>query len=33
MEKKISFIGCGNMGKPILGGLNASGQVRPGQIW
>lgn len=27
MEKKIGFIGCGNMGKAILGGLIASGQV------
>ena len=33
MEKKIGFIGCGNMGKAILGGLIASGQVLPGQIW
>ncbi|HAC7754925.1 NAD(P)-binding domain-containing protein, partial [Citrobacter amalonaticus] len=23
MEKKIGFIGCGNMGKAILGGLIA----------
>lgn len=29
MEKKIGFIGCGNMGKAILGGLIASGQVLP----
>lgn len=27
MEKKIGFIGCGNMGKAILGGLIASGQI------
>ncbi len=33
MEKKIGFIGCGNMGKAILGGLIASGEVKPGQIW
>lgn len=33
MEKKIGFIGCGNMGKAILGGLIASGQVLRGQIW
>ncbi|MDT1894088.1 pyrroline-5-carboxylate reductase, partial [Acinetobacter baumannii] len=26
MDKKIGFIGCGNMGKAILGGLIASGQ-------
>lgn len=32
MDKKIGFIGCGNMGKAILGGLIASGQVRPEQI-
>lgn len=25
MDKKIGFIGCGNMGKAILGGLIASG--------
>ncbi len=30
MEKKIGFIGCGNMGKAILGGLIASGQVLRG---
>ena len=33
MEKKIGFIGCGNMGKAILGGLIASKQVSPEQIW
>ncbi|MGP3593725.1 pyrroline-5-carboxylate reductase [Vagococcus sp. WN89Y] len=33
MEKKIGFIGCGNMGKAILGGLIASKLVQPGQIW
>lgn len=33
MEKKIGFIGCGNMGKAILGGLLASGQARADQIW
>ncbi|MBC9185686.1 NAD(P)-binding domain-containing protein, partial [Escherichia coli] len=27
MEKKIGFIGCGNMGKAILGGLIASGHA------
>lgn len=31
MEKKIGFIGCGNMGKAILGGLIASGQVLQGK--
>jgi len=33
MEKKIGFIGCGNMGKAILGGMIASGQVQPEQVW
>lgn len=33
MDKKIGFIGCGNMGKAILSGLVASGQVAPGRIW
>ncbi|HKS33383.1 MAG TPA: pyrroline-5-carboxylate reductase [Enterobacteriaceae bacterium] len=33
MDKKIGFIGCGNMGQAILGGLIASGQVQPGQVW
>ena len=33
MDKKIGFIGCGNMGKAILGGLIASGEVKPGNIW
>jgi pyrroline-5-carboxylate reductase len=33
LDKKIGFIGCGNMGKAILGGLIASGQVLPGNIW
>lgn len=33
MEKKIGFIGCGNMGKAILGGLIASGQVPASNIW
>lgn len=27
MDKKIGFIGCGNMGKAILGGMIASGRV------
>jgi len=31
MEKKIGFIGCGNMGKAILGGRIASRQVVPGR--
>ncbi|WP_058911502.1 pyrroline-5-carboxylate reductase [Entomohabitans teleogrylli] len=33
MDKKIGFIGCGNMGTAILGGLVASGQVPAGNIW
>ncbi len=33
MGKKIGFIGCGNMGKAILGGLIASGQVPASNIW
>lgn len=33
LDKKIGFIGCGNMGTAILGGLIASGQVLPGNIW
>ncbi|EOW6643155.1 pyrroline-5-carboxylate reductase [Cronobacter muytjensii] len=33
MEKKTGFIGCGNMGKAILGGLLASGQARAENVW
>lgn len=33
MDKKIGFIGCGNMGKAILAGVIASGQIQPGNIW
>ncbi|MDF7680317.1 pyrroline-5-carboxylate reductase [Enterobacteriaceae bacterium ESL0689] len=33
MEKKIGFIGCGNMGKAILEGLLRSKQIQPNQIW
>lgn len=33
MDKNIGFIGCGNMGEAILGGLLASGQVQPANIW
>ena len=32
MDKKIGFIGCGNMGKAILGGLIASGKVAADHI-
>lgn len=33
MDKKIGFIGCGNMGKAILGGLISSGLVPAHNIW
>lgn len=33
MDRKIGFIGCGNMGKAILGGLINSGKVAASQIW
>lgn len=33
MDKKIGFIGCGNMGQAILEGMIASGQVSPSNIW
>ncbi|MFD1801521.1 pyrroline-5-carboxylate reductase [Mixta tenebrionis] len=33
LEKKIGFIGCGNMSKAIIGGLVASGQINAAQIW
>nr|WP_249215856.1 pyrroline-5-carboxylate reductase [Citrobacter sp. JGM124] len=33
VDKKIGFIGCGNMGQAILEGMIASGQVLPGNIW
>ncbi len=33
MDKKIGFIGCGNMSKAIIAGLVAAGQVKPGNIW
>ncbi|MEG2828991.1 MAG: NAD(P)-binding domain-containing protein, partial [Edwardsiella sp. (in: enterobacteria)] len=32
MEQKIGFIGCGNMGRAILGGLLASQFARPQDI-
>ena len=31
MEKKIGFIGCGNMGKAILGGLIAAARSFQGK--
>lgn len=33
LEKKIGFIGGGNMAKAIIGGLVKSGQVEPSNIW
>lgn len=33
MEKKIGFIGCGNMSKAIIAGLVAAGQVKAENIW
>ncbi|MEM6160532.1 pyrroline-5-carboxylate reductase [Erwinia sp. P6884] len=33
MEKKIGFIGCGNMSKAIIGGLVSAGQVKAENIW
>lgn len=33
MEKKIGFIGCGNMSKAIIAGLVAAGQIAAENIW
>ncbi len=33
LEKKIGFIGGGNMAKAIIGGLIASGQINAANIW
>lgn len=33
IQKKIGFIGCGNMSKAIIGGLIAGGQVNAADIW
>ncbi|MGX9274251.1 pyrroline-5-carboxylate reductase [Pantoea ananatis] len=33
LEKKIGFIGGGNMAKAIIGGLINSGQITPSAIW
>ncbi|MEA1064219.1 pyrroline-5-carboxylate reductase [Erwinia sp. HR93] len=33
MDKKIGFIGCGNMGKAILGGILADKNIAPESIW
>ncbi|MCD7709241.1 MAG: pyrroline-5-carboxylate reductase [Clostridiales bacterium] len=32
MDKKIGFIGCGNMGSAMLGGILESGKCKPGDI-
>ena len=32
MDKKVGFIGCGNMSKAIIAGLVAAGQVKPENI-
>ncbi len=33
LEKKIGFIGCGNMAKAIISGLVNSGLIAPANIW
>ncbi|WP_320047525.1 pyrroline-5-carboxylate reductase [uncultured Ilyobacter sp.] len=33
MNKKIGFIGCGNMGEAILGGILSSGILKSDNIW
>jgi pyrroline-5-carboxylate reductase len=33
LEKKIGFIGCGNMAKAIISGLVNSGLISPANIW
>ena len=33
MNKKIGFIGCGNMGEAILGGIISSGALEGKNIW
>lgn len=33
MDKKIGFIGCGNMSQAIIGGLVSSGQIKAEDIW
>lgn len=33
LEKKIGFLGCGNMAKAIINGLIKSGKIAPASIW
>jgi pyrroline-5-carboxylate reductase len=33
LDKKIGFVGCGNMAKAIISGLVNSGQIAPANIW
>lgn len=33
MDKKIGFIGCGNMSKAIIAGLVSAGRIAPENIW
>ena len=33
MDKKIGFIGCGNMGQAMIGGIVKSGLVPPEQVY
>ncbi|MFJ5157640.1 pyrroline-5-carboxylate reductase [Pantoea sp. NPDC088449] len=33
LEKKIGFVGCGNMAKAIISGLVNSGKIAPANIW
>ncbi|PKH21298.1 pyrroline-5-carboxylate reductase [Enterobacterales bacterium CwR94] len=33
MDKKIGFLGCGNMSKAIIGGLVAGGKIPASHIW
>lgn len=33
MNKKIGFIGCGNMGQAMIGGIVRSGLVSPEQVY
>ncbi|WP_034946954.1 pyrroline-5-carboxylate reductase [Erwinia oleae] len=33
MDKKIGFIGCGNMSQAIIGGMISAGQIKAENIW